>query len=207
MSIVFISSGAVDDIHSVADLSHPDVTGYLASKYVNETLLKQAGEKQGTPVTIIRMLNGEITTKNDDVAQSPIDISEVTESICQMGLQLSKRNQYKDLSAGTSISFTRVTDLSSLVCKEIQRLCVQSAENRKIDSELDYHHYSESACLHGEGRASLFDVGNKNSVLCRQWQELPMIPANLWFGKAKMNGFEYSIASQVVKVGDMVSRR
>ena len=55
--------------------------------------------------------------------------------------------------------------------------------------------------------ASLFDVGNDKSVLYQQWQELPVIPANSWFGKAKMNGFEYSIASQVVKVGDMVSRR
>lgn len=203
--IVFISSGAVDKIHSVADLSRPDVTGYLASKYINETLLKQARETLEIPVTIIRMLDGDTTTKSYISAHNPISISEVAETICQMGLKLGKRFRNEDLSAGSSISFTRIIDLSSLICNEIQRQLTQSAENQQHDRSVHYHHYSHSACLNGEGWSSLF--GFDSNTLYQEWTKLPVIPATTWFGEAKMNGFEYLISSQIVKVNDMVSRR
>ncbi|EED14463.1 polyketide synthase, putative [Talaromyces stipitatus ATCC 10500] len=206
--IIFISSGAVDDIQSVAYLSRPNVTGYLASKYINETLLKQAQETLGTPVTIIRMLDGATTGRNDDAAPGTVSISEVTEAICQIGLKLSKRFQHADLSAGSSISFARVTDVSSLVCNEIQRLATyHSAENEGDGREVRYHHYSDSACLDGEGWSTLFGLDDSNPLLYQEWQNLPVIPATAWFGEAKLNGFKYLISSQIIKVDDMVSRR
>jgi hypothetical protein len=208
--IIFISSGAVDDIQSVADLSRPDVRGYLASKYINEALLKQARKTLEIPVTIIRMLDGATTINSDylDPAQSPVSVGipEVTEAICQMGLRLGRRFQHEDLSFGSSISFARVADLSSHICNEIQRLH-QHTQSAESDQGVRYHHYSDSACLNGKGWATLFGFERNNTPLYEQWQKLPVIPATTWFGEAKMNGFRYLISSQVIKVNDMVSRR
>lgn len=199
--VLFISSGAVENIHSISDLSRPDVTGYLASKFINEALLKQAQKELQIPVTIIRMLDG--ATKDHSAAETPISISEVTDAICRMGLQLGKRFQHEDLS-GSTISFARVADLSSFVCSEIQRLHSQLTEKEK-DGDIRYYHYANSACLNREGWATLF--GSHNNTLYQEWQKLPVIPTTTWFGEAKRNGFEYIISSQVIKLNDIISRR
>jgi hybrid polyketide synthase / nonribosomal peptide synthetase ACE1 len=199
--VIFISSGAVENIHSVSDLSRPDVTGYLASKYINEELLKEAQKTLEVPVTIIRMLDG--ARKDESTTETPVRISEVTDAICRMGSQLGKRFQHEDLS-GSSMSFARVADLSSLICSEIQRLYTQSSENQN-NGEIRYHHHVNSACLNGEGWATLF--GSDNNTLYQEWQKQPIIPATTWFGVAKRHGFEYLISSQVIKLNDIISRR
>ncbi|OKL62242.1 hypothetical protein UA08_02205 [Talaromyces atroroseus] len=196
--VIFISSGAVENIHSVSDLSQADVTGYLASKYINEILLKEAQKTLQVPVTIIRMLDG--ATKNDNAGHNPVSRSEVTDAICRMGTKLGKRFQHEDLS-GSSMSFARVADLSNFICSEVQRL---HRENHG-SGEIRYHYHANSACLNGEGWCTLF--GFEGSALYQEWRKLPVIPVTTWFGEAKKHGFEYLISSQVIKLNDIVSQR
>lgn len=196
--ITFISSGGVTSINSISDLSNEVTTGYVASKYVSEQLLKSAQRSFGFDVTVVRTLLSDNEGDYSAPDAKTITQTDLIRSMLQLDKKIGRRFVFDEFDG--RISVANRLDLADRIAEAGLQLTSSHNERR-----LGYVKYNNTVDL----TAKVWNdfIATNPAEIDEEWHSLPTMPALKWFGQSKIQDFEFIISGQEYDAGGKVSKR